>query len=740
LKDREDTSRRTQTVRFWTALVIYAGAGWAATEMLLAVRQQYRLPESLDTVVIALFVAGLLAMVLLLKTRVVADAPPILHALRALAIVLLFAAAALLVAHWLQPSDGDDAVQSVAMLPCDYEGPEEDSYLALGLAEGVHNRLASLAELHVPAWRAVLQASRTDPADTFIARHLGLQRLARCRLMRDGSRVTLDASLIDPSSGSELWTSEYVVAGSDLVGLMANLAVNLTEALKVRVSERQMARVGSLPTNNPAALELYLRARSLPPNADQLPVAIELLEEAVRLDANFANAWATLALAETERAFKLPEADAKAQAADIAAAWERAARYVDKAIAVDPELPEAWVAKREVWRRQGESKGLWKELEEPEVLAEFHRRILQLAPNDAPEHAYWAERLLVQGEVEKAEAAASKAWSLDPTNIDFGMKMVRVLTVSQDRIDEGLAILRTMYALQPDHWRVSTGIGYTLRSMGRLDSALAWLRHAASLNPRLVIIDLQLAYSYSQLGLPDHAAAVIEDSFEKDEVSFGFRAILYAWSLLELERIDDARSFVESWVDTTGDFDEAMDARDHINILLHAGLWELWAGDLSSANDWFSTADVRPIEHYPRIETNAFEIIVTSLGMAQVQQHLGEQSAAAALLEDVTRTVEAGRRLYSDATAFRIDEAGALALAGQRDDAVRVLLDLLENPNFGDVGDMPRIRMRDPALGMLWDDHRVASAASALLARVAEMRERVLAVESSGDWESLRTF
>lgn len=98
-----NTSQRARTVRFWTALIIYAGAGWATVEALLAVREHFVLPRTMDKVVIGLFIAGFVATIILLKTRIASSTHAILQAFRAFAVVLLLAALALLVAYWLEP-------------------------------------------------------------------------------------------------------------------------------------------------------------------------------------------------------------------------------------------------------------------------------------------------------------------------------------------------------------------------------------------------------------------------------------------------------------------------------------------------------------------------------------------------------------------------------------------------------------------------------------------------------------
>jgi len=88
--------------RTWLAVAIYAAGGWTAVQLLLAARAESGLPEALDTGFIGVFVAGFIATILLMKTRIAGGGPPILHALRALAVALVIAAMGLLVAHWIE--------------------------------------------------------------------------------------------------------------------------------------------------------------------------------------------------------------------------------------------------------------------------------------------------------------------------------------------------------------------------------------------------------------------------------------------------------------------------------------------------------------------------------------------------------------------------------------------------------------------------------------------------------------
>lgn len=86
------------------ALVVYAVTGWVAVKVLASVLEHAGLPETLDSGFIAVFLAGFVAMITLSKTHIAGGGPPILHALRVVSVILMFAASGLLVAHWLNPN------------------------------------------------------------------------------------------------------------------------------------------------------------------------------------------------------------------------------------------------------------------------------------------------------------------------------------------------------------------------------------------------------------------------------------------------------------------------------------------------------------------------------------------------------------------------------------------------------------------------------------------------------------
>ena len=126
-------------------------AGWAAVEILLAVRERFVLPASLDGLVLGLFVAGFVACALLLATGRLARRSPLFSAGRILAAATVGSAVTLGVAYWLGQTDRTTDIPSVAVLPCDYEGVEDHAFLGPAAAEEVHTKLAKVAGIQIPS-------------------------------------------------------------------------------------------------------------------------------------------------------------------------------------------------------------------------------------------------------------------------------------------------------------------------------------------------------------------------------------------------------------------------------------------------------------------------------------------------------------------------------------------------------------------------------------------------------------
>lgn len=225
---------------------------------------------------------------------------------------------------------------TVAVLPFDnYTGDAELAYLGEGVAEEVINSLTHVPELRVRARSLSFRFSDADqPADEF-ARELDVGYLVEGSVRQVGAELRIAAQLIDVDTGYHVWsntvrkTTREVFAAQDEVsrGIAAALADELNLPMPIEVD------TGHVP--DPEAYELYLKGRYVWHRRGKEPMqpAIDSFAEAVKIDPQFARAWAALASAY----LSYPSYSPKGYAT-----WQDAEDAARKAQELDATIPEVY--------------------------------------------------------------------------------------------------------------------------------------------------------------------------------------------------------------------------------------------------------------------------------------------------------------------------------------------------------------------------------------------------------------
>src|SRR5438128_12600728 len=132
-----------------------------------------------------------------------------------------------------------------------------------------------------------------------IGRLLGVANVLEGSVRREGDRVVVNVQLIDALHDRHLWANRYDRTLADSLGLQGELASEIAEALRVRLSPEEKARVETKPTQNADAYVFYLRANQIERNPDTLledyKAAEQLYMQAIELDPKFGLAHARLA-------------------------------------------------------------------------------------------------------------------------------------------------------------------------------------------------------------------------------------------------------------------------------------------------------------------------------------------------------------------------------------------------------------------------------------------------------------
>ena len=296
-------------------------------------------------------------------------------------------------------------INAVAVLPLEnLSGDPQQEYFADGMTESLITDLGRLTGLRTVIARASVmryKGSNKPPAE--IAHDLKVDALITGSVLRSGDRVRVNAQLIDPQSGQQLWTENYERNASDVLRLQSELTRAIAGEIRVKLTAIEQARLSSARSIDPQVYDAYLRGRfhAYKGTTEGFNTALGHYQEALRIDSAYAPAYAGISIVWHLRAYTgLVKAKvAYPEARDAAA----------KALELDNSLPEAHVSLAEILFAEWNWAAAEKEFE----------RALELNPSDGFAHSFYSHFLYAVGRPQQAWTHVRRALELDPYNAFF---------------------------------------------------------------------------------------------------------------------------------------------------------------------------------------------------------------------------------------------------------------------------------------------------------------------------------
>jgi len=216
-------------------------------------------------------------------------------------------------------------------------GVKEDEYFRDGITEDIITELSKIKGLNIFSRPTVLAYRDKPVTPSQIGQQLSAAYVLAGSLRRAGTRLRINAQLVDTKTDFPLWSERYDRQMEDVFELQDEIARKIAEALRVTLSPQEEAALASKPTENLQAYDLYLRGKSYARRLTRQDneFALQMFENAVALDPGFALAHAAIAnvCAQTHYSYGRDPV------------WlERARAASRKAVALRPELPEPGVA------------------------------------------------------------------------------------------------------------------------------------------------------------------------------------------------------------------------------------------------------------------------------------------------------------------------------------------------------------------------------------------------------------
>lgn len=360
-------------------------------------------------------------------------------------------------------------IRSLAVLPfANIDGADDSAYLCDGIAEGLIHRLSQLPSLRVMARSLVFNFRGRAGDSRTIGRQLGVDAVLTGTLARREGRLLITADLVEVATGARLWSASFDRGAADTLYVQEEIANAVAEqGMHVRLESRERDRFARRPTDDVEAYELYLRAvhRFEDGGEDDYIAARDLLVRAIGRDRSFALAHAALATTYAVMAvdgFERPRS-----------AWPASSRCVDRAIGLDPDLPDAHAAAASVafffdwdWFRADRE---W-------------NAALQAHGGDV-DPTFLAAYALQQWALGRPEAArdlAHRARLMDPLSPAFIVREADLLFHAK-RWADAAALYAKAASDAPDDPAAYFGLAETLRAEGRFNEAIDVRRRAHAL-------------------------------------------------------------------------------------------------------------------------------------------------------------------------------------------------------------------------------------------------------------------
>ena len=333
--------------------------------------------------------------------------------------------------------------KSIAVLPFEnLSSDKENAYFTDGVQDEILTDLAKIEDLKVISRTSVMQYQSGLARNLRkIGEELGVAHVVEGSVQRAANKVRVNAQLIDARNDAHLWAQTYDRDLADVFAIQSEIAKAIADQLQAKLSPNEKKAIEQPPTTDLAAFDLYSRAKSLLLTASfsvtgnpDVRKAIELMDEAVKRDPSFFDAYCQLAYAHETLYAGIGFDHTPARLALAEAALQAATR-------LRPDAGETHLARAQyLYYGRRDYAGALAELESA-------RRVL---PNDPRIFELTGYILRRRGQQEEGLRNLQRAVELDPRNF-FTLQQIALSYQQLGRYAEAIAALDRALSIVPDN-------------------------------------------------------------------------------------------------------------------------------------------------------------------------------------------------------------------------------------------------------------------------------------------------
>jgi TolB-like protein/class 3 adenylate cyclase/Tfp pilus assembly protein PilF len=353
------------------------------------------------------------------------------------------------------PSAAQIPEKSIAVLPFDnLSDDRSNAYFAEGIQDEILTRLSKIAALKVIS-RTSTQKYKSAPDNLReIGQQLGVANLLEGSVRKIANAVHINVQLIRAATDEHVWAESYNRKLDDVFGVEGEVAGAIAEQLKAKLSDAEKQELASKPTNNQEAYDAYLRgsAEHWWESEASLNTAIHSFEEAVRLDPQFAQAWAALSRAQSQAFFHYDKSPSRRALSEKA---------LNEAVRLQPNLTDTQLARGYFQ--------YWVEHNYQGALA-LMQQLRPSLPNNAETLqviSFISARL---GKWDDSVDSINKAVALNPRDLFTRIQAAQILKATRD-FAGAIRMLDSALQIWPNNTVLLENKAFALQASGRLDDA-----------------------------------------------------------------------------------------------------------------------------------------------------------------------------------------------------------------------------------------------------------------------------